>query len=349
MVSDPEISVIIPVYNVERYLPACVESVLKQSFQNFEIILVDDESPDSCPSMCDDYAKSDQRIRVIHKKNGGLGFARNSGLDVACGRYVCFLDSDDSLDSETFEFCRSLAVKENADEVRFLYRRFKDDKVRHSKDCDKASAVVIIADGYTKAEPMLDVISPVLSERTLYAPTTASSCTALYRREIIERNNIRFHSERELISEDYVFNIDFAFACNRIVYTDCKFYNYRINSSSLTSEVRSDRLEKSIVFSEYLASLMTSVGYPDAEVYAMGFTIGAMRAQNRSVFMSALPLSEQKRIFNNIAGNEYVRKINECYPLNRLPFMQRVAFRLHMGRHFMLSRIVTKLREVWKI
>lgn len=92
---QPLISVIIPVYKVEAYLTACVESVLAQTYQNFELILVDDGSPDNCPQMCDAFAARDSRIRVIHKENGGLSSARNAGIDAAKGKYLAFLDSDD--------------------------------------------------------------------------------------------------------------------------------------------------------------------------------------------------------------------------------------------------------------
>ena len=89
------ISIIVPVYKVERYLDACVESIVSQTYQNLEIILVDDGSPDQCPAMCDAWAEKDQRIRVIHKKNGGAAAARNAGLDAAQGTYIGFVDSDD--------------------------------------------------------------------------------------------------------------------------------------------------------------------------------------------------------------------------------------------------------------
>lgn len=91
----PKISVIVPVYRVEDYLNRCVKSVLAQTFNDFELILVDDGSPDNCPAMCDAWAESDDRIKVIHKENGGLSDARNAGLDIAAGEYVSFLDSDD--------------------------------------------------------------------------------------------------------------------------------------------------------------------------------------------------------------------------------------------------------------
>ena len=95
MQDNPLISVVIPVYKVEEYLRECVDSVLRQTYRNLDIILVDDGSPDKCPAMCDDYAKSDSRVRVIHRSNGGLSAARNSGIGISRGEYITFIDSDD--------------------------------------------------------------------------------------------------------------------------------------------------------------------------------------------------------------------------------------------------------------
>ena len=101
-------SIIVPVYGVEKYLDECVKSILAQSFTDFELILVDDKSPDNCPKMCDDYAVADSRVKVIHKeKNEGLGYARNSGMAVAEGEYVLFVDSDDTILLDTLEKCNS--------------------------------------------------------------------------------------------------------------------------------------------------------------------------------------------------------------------------------------------------
>lgn len=123
---QPLISVIVPVYKVEAYLPACVESVLGQTYQNFELILVDDGSPDNCPQICDDFAARDARIRVIHKENGGLSSARNAGIDLARGEYLAFLDSDD-LWSPLFLDRLYRAIQEaDADFSVCLFRRFSD-------------------------------------------------------------------------------------------------------------------------------------------------------------------------------------------------------------------------------
>ena len=97
---NPLISVIVPIYNVEKYLARCVDSIVNQTYKNLEIILVDDGSPDSCPDICDVWKEKDDRIKVIHKKNGGLSDARNAGLDIAQGEYVAFVDSDDFIDDK---------------------------------------------------------------------------------------------------------------------------------------------------------------------------------------------------------------------------------------------------------
>lgn len=100
---DRLISVIVPIYNVEQYLRQCLDSIVSQTYSNLEIILVDDGSPDGCPKICDDYASKDNRIKVVHKENGGLSSARNAGLDVATGDYIAFVDSDDYLDVTIYQ------------------------------------------------------------------------------------------------------------------------------------------------------------------------------------------------------------------------------------------------------
>ena len=94
----PEFSIIVPIYKVEKYLEICIDSIIGQSFCDFELILVDDGSPDTCGEICDRYSSSDTRVKVVHKENGGLSSARNAGLDIATGKYVIFIDSDDFWD-----------------------------------------------------------------------------------------------------------------------------------------------------------------------------------------------------------------------------------------------------------
>lgn len=111
----PLISVIVPVYKVEKYLNQCVESIVNQTYRNLEIILVDDGSPDNCPAMCDAWAAKDSRIKVIHKENGGLSDARNAGLDIAAGAYIAFVDSDDWIAPDFLELLYEALKAKNAD------------------------------------------------------------------------------------------------------------------------------------------------------------------------------------------------------------------------------------------
>ena len=123
----PLISVIVPIYNVESYLNRCVESIVNQTYQNLEIILVDDGSPDNCPQICDDWARKDSRIKVIHKENGGLSDARNAGMNIATGEYISFIDSDDYV---ALDFCETMLLvikKENSDIVECGVVKFYED------------------------------------------------------------------------------------------------------------------------------------------------------------------------------------------------------------------------------
>ena len=115
--SSPLVSVIIPVYKVEPYLRQCVDSVLAQTYTDFEVILVDDGSPDGCPAICDEYAEKDCRVKVIHKENGGLSDARNAGINIACGEYALFVDSDDFISKEFLENLLRMAEEYNLDIV----------------------------------------------------------------------------------------------------------------------------------------------------------------------------------------------------------------------------------------
>ena len=115
MNTEPVVSVIVPVYKVEKYIKKCLNSIINQTYKNLEIILVDDGSPDKCPEICDEYAKKDNRIMVIHKNNGGLSDARNAGLDIASGKYVTFIDSDDYIAVDYIEKLYRALVDNGAD------------------------------------------------------------------------------------------------------------------------------------------------------------------------------------------------------------------------------------------
>ena len=124
---SPKISIIVPVYKVEQYLPKCIDSILAQTFQNWELLLIDDGSPDNSGNICDEYAHKDSRIRVFHKKNGGVSSARNLGLDYAEGDYVMFVDSDDWISNDCLQVCLDEIKKDKLDALQFGFISVTDD------------------------------------------------------------------------------------------------------------------------------------------------------------------------------------------------------------------------------
>lgn len=237
-----KVSIIVPIYKVEKYINRCIESLIKQTLKDIEIILVDDESPDNCPSICDQFAHSDMRIKVIHKKNEGLGMARNSGLKIATGEFVTFVDSDDFVDIKTYETIYNAAKENKLDVCYFNYCRYTNKKIQSSiKKWDKA---VFFSGKEMTNNFLLDMIGPQLSEK-IDIKFSMSVCMAIYKLDIIKRNNIQFVSEREIASEDLIFHLDYIPYVDKIGYLPNTFYYYFINPSSITttySEAKYNRL-----------------------------------------------------------------------------------------------------------
>lgn len=141
----PELSIIVPVYKVEKYLPRCIDSILAQTFGDFELILIDDGSPDGCGRICDEYAQKDKRIVVIHQKNMGVSAARNAGLDIARGRYIGFVDSDDWIEPQMYEVMVD-AIRENGADMAVCGVRYADEDGKFTR-ADRLSESVYSRDG----------------------------------------------------------------------------------------------------------------------------------------------------------------------------------------------------------
>lgn len=212
------ISVIVPIYNVEKYLDKCVDSILNQTYTNLEIILVDDGSPDRCPEICDKYAKKDKRVKVIHQDNGGVSKARNRGLAIANGEWIMFVDGDDMLPNRAVEYLLKASEQSKAGCVCGAIRSFKNDDGKTAIE-RVATSRVLSAD---------DAIASMLYQQEIVNAPFAK----LYRRSEIV--NIRF-PEDITVAEDLYFNY---FAMSKLVIvmiTDAVVYLYRNRSDSAIS------------------------------------------------------------------------------------------------------------------
>ena len=142
---QPFFSIITPVYKAERFIQNCIESVLSQTYQDFELILIDDGSPDKSGTICDEYANNDSRIKVIHKLNGGVSNARNQGLDIATGIYILFLDSDDYLSPEALMFCKNVIDKCAIDILQFSIQGITVDGIQTYKNTSKRKTTNVMS------------------------------------------------------------------------------------------------------------------------------------------------------------------------------------------------------------
>lgn len=214
---QPLISVIIPVYKTEAYLTACVESVLAQTYQNFEIILVDDESPDNCPQMCDAFAARDNRIRVIHQENGGLSSARNAGIEIARGEYLAFLDSDDLWTPNFLERLYRAIEETGADFAVCMFQRFCGDMP--TADPKPANTEAL------SQRQAFDCLFNIRNENMVVAPNK------LYRRHIFD--SIRYPVGK--LHEDEAVIHQVIGSAERVAWVAEEHYLYRQAPNSITN------------------------------------------------------------------------------------------------------------------
>ena len=208
------VSIIIPIYNVEHYLCKCIDSVLAQTYKDIEVILVDDGSPDACPQICDEYSKTDRRIKVIHKENGGLSSARNAGLDIAMGEYIMFVDSDDWILPEMVANMLKKLQDVQADMCLCGLNRVNEKN-------EKLSSVSYSDTVLTKH----DAYELLVQGNVVFIV----ACAKLYRRHIFDE--LRFHEGK--IHEDEFISHHVIGKCNRIVSVKMPYYQYLQRNGSI--------------------------------------------------------------------------------------------------------------------
>lgn len=240
------ISVVIPIYNIQDYLERCIKSIVHQTYQDLEIILVDDGSTDNCPVICDQWGKKDHRIKVIHKQNAGLGMARNEGIEHATGEFICFFDGDDYIAEDLIEKAYGMIMIEKADMVTFGYNRVSSSGTIKASVIPKVPYIVYTGD-QIRNEFIPNMLSPnpkTGENQNLWM----SACSSLYSMKFVQNNNWKFVSERKIISED-IYSLIFLYSTlNKVVILQEALYYYCENNSSLTHVYRSDRFDKNNYF-----------------------------------------------------------------------------------------------------
>lgn len=274
------VTIVVPVYNVERYLDRCLKSITEQTYRNLEILLIDDKSPDKSSEKCDKWAEDDRRIRVIHKStNEGLGEARNTGIDNARGEYICFFDSDDYIEKNTIEVTYRIAKEACADIVHFGFK-LMDRALKLKMEVNTES------DQKFSGEEIKNIFIP-----NMIAPDPKtgkgiglwmSLCSGLFSMKVIDKNKWRCESERRIISEDMYSLLKFYSYINTAIVIDQTFYCYCENSGSLTHSYREDRFDRIKEFYIACLKLCKECGYNPEIAYRVSgpfidYTIAALK------------------------------------------------------------------------
>lgn len=318
--NQPLISVIVPVYNVEKYLDKCLCSLINQTYSNIEIIVVDDGSKDSSGQISDIWAAKDKRIKVLHKTNAGLGMARNTGLENANGGYVLFVDSDDFVHEKAVRMLYETMVENKADTVYCGWSRY------YSEDNIVEYPLNYVSDKFLDNE----VIDKVLLEMIGTLPNEPvdsylymSVWHALYSMKLIKEYSIEFPSEREFISEDIMFHIDYLQRSKRVVFNSNCLYFYRENNMSLTSAYNPQRFDKEIIlYKEVVRRLSLFISEEKYLLRLQRMFLGRVR----SCIMRATVQKDTKTIseIKKICDNETVQDVLKTYLIKKNPLRHRL-------------------------
>lgn len=337
------VTIVIPIYNVEKYLDRSINSAVNQTYQNLEIILVDDESPDRCPEICEKWAKIDSRIKVIHKKNEGLGYARNTGIDNANGEFICFLDSDDYIALDTIEKTYKAAIENQADIVSYGFNRVNQSGEIINTNIPKPSKD-IFEGSEVQGDFLPNMIAPD-TESGKISDFWMSMCGALFSMSLIKNNDWRLVSERDIISEDVYSLLDLYNYVNKVVVIPKSFYFYCENSTSLTHTYRVDRFEKIKYFYLECQTLCIKHKYSDIVLKRLSYTyLSYIIAAMKMIIKSDYSHSEKKCMLRGIIDDNLTQQILRQVVLKKEKKSRCILLQTMKRKKYNLSYILLLLK-----
>lgn len=313
----PEISVIIPVYNIEKYITRCLESIISQTFPKWECILIDDGSKDNSLKICQQYADKDSRFVVIHQENSGVSVARNKGIENAHGNYIAFIDGDDTIEPDSFEVMYNTALNFNADIVQGKFNFIGDKK-----------------DGRNNINQFIPEGPYIIDSNTIFPWWFGMCWTRLYSIDLIRENNIKFPSEISLC-EDTVFSYICLASSKKTYVINKKFYNYYSRSDSALGEINLQKLDERIKACELLSSWF-ELNKNNQNIHNINNSIIDMKYRTKKCFLFTFKKIDCNKFLNTFPElNEYIetstsKKIRLLYYLclHNCYFVAKLIIRL---------------------
>lgn len=335
----PKTSIIVPIYNVEKYFDKCVNSLINQTLKDIEIILVDDGSLDNSGKMADEYALKDKRIKVFHQTNKGLGPARNSGIKLATGEYVAFVDSDDWVNLDMYEKLYSVAVKNNSDIV----------VGGHSDMVDGIPVITkvhpLAGKTYRTQEEILKIRKNFfghLPTDKLVEAFPMAAWISIYRRSMIVDNNLQFE---KILSEDTIFNLSVYEFAKIVSFTSFTDYCYRKDDqTSITQSFSSNKLAQYENYLSKLYSIAEKEQDDECKLRAKRMAIDCSRLYVRIVDNTNESFKMKRTYVKEFAENESIRNYWKDYPYKKLPIKQLLFYLMIEKKMYGVALIMTRLR-----
>lgn len=338
--NTPLISFIVPIYKVEKYLKKCIESLIGQSYANIEIILIEDGSPDSSGEICDYYAEKDSRVKVIHQNNLGVSIARNKGLEMATGEWICFVDGDDWVENKLVE----IALNHISNDIDICFFSYYD--VCKDKKLGKANQVGKL--NYAK-EDFVNMQKAIFEMRGFQYTNAAAIWAKLFRREFLERNSLRF-KENQVKSQDTLFML-YVYECARTgIYINEQLYNYRIVRESISRKYNPLIIE---IYTKLLQEFKCFVQeYKNNEKFDELYQYRVFRNFMVAVTLDFCHIENKKKY--SVRKREFLnsKKIEPfCTAIKNVksakyPFKERILAVLIKHEYFLTIDIINKLRYI---
>lgn len=350
--TQPKVSVIVPVYNAEKYLERCINSLVNQSLEDIEIILTDDASTDSSPQICDEFALKDPRIKVIHKFNEGAGMARNAALKIATGEYIAFADSDDFVDYDMLRIMYDTAQKYDSDLVMSGVVFVDGNMFSQQGDC--TSKLYFDSDTHFETPDELKKLAmgivgalPDDEDDSKYGMSIWKN---LFRHQIIKDNGLKFQSEREFLSEDALFMIDYISCISKATGIAHAFYNYCRNEDSISKSYKKDRFEKSLIFvGEVEKRFQKDIPPQEYQIYIDRFWQALCRVLCSQEIMHAadnnIKYAHLKARLKAVCTHPLTVRVMNTYPIGKLPLKQRLFAYGIKHRLYYLLKVLVGLRR----
>lgn len=321
------ISIIVPVYKVEKYLKRCLDSIINQTYTNLEIILVDDGSPDNSGKICDEYALKDNRITVIHKENGGVSSARNTGLNSSTGKWISFVDSDDWIDENYFSTMMR-NINDDVDVIICSYNRVVNEKYEQIRYFYK-----------TKSLNNYEYLNNVLNPQSGFGFCHMK----LYRKKVIHEINF---NENLKVGEDALFNLKISSNIKKAIFIPDTLYNYRINSESVVKKFDIEYVQKYLKAMQYTKEYIFN-NYKDKFVYQNYYNYVAFHLLLISVnycFHKKNKLNgrkELKKVCNILEFREALQKSN----YNNISLTRKISLFCLKYKLYFIMELICRIRQ----